>query len=253
MSTSSETPWYRLGYALERARTRPTASRLRPLGERLAAFRDDGRDGEKDAPLRRSRPDEAEDRTPTDGGEVFDDLLLGGAAAIAVKLLRSWPARHRSRWSHVVRSAAAGAGATLLREASAPLLRGRFEAPDFRPGLGNRLLSGAARGALYGGFVDPRLPGHPAMKGLLYGTFEYFAAPYGGLSGLLSSVAPWARIPGAKAIIGEARPGEESWLEYVVFGMAMAILAGVDVDLAPLLEAAEPDDEVYEVVEVDED
>ena len=91
------------------------------------------------------------------------------------------------------------------------------------------------------------------MKGLLYGTVEYFAAPYGGLSGLLSSVAPWARIPGAKAIVGEAHPGEESWIEYVVFGMATALLAGVDLDLTPLLEAGEPENEIYEVVEIEED
>lgn len=242
MSASSETPWYRLGYALERARRQPTASRLRSLGERLSAFRDEGKDAGRAA----ERPDREAPAESEDGGAVFDDLIVGGAAAVAVKLLRAWPARHPSGWGQIIRGAAAGAGATLLREFTAPLLRGRFEAPVIEDGLGGRLVSGAARGALFGGFIDPRLPGPPALKGAVYGTAEYFAAPWGGLPGLLGSVAPWSRIPGLKSIVGDASAGEESWIEYVVFGMALALLSGADVDLAPLLDA---DDDVLDLLD----
>lgn len=245
MTESTDTPWYRLGYALEAARSRPTQTRLRALGERLSAFRD----GDKHAPPSRRRPEgtgrPAKAEEPKDGAELFDQLIFGGAAALAVRLLRLWPAHSKPGWGRVSRAALAGAGATLLREMTAPLLRGRFELPEAREGLGGRLVSGAARGALYGGLIEPRLPGPPLLRGLAYGAAEYAVAPYGGLSGILASAAPWAKIPGLKAIVGEADPGEDSLIEHVVFGIALALMSGADIDLGPLLDDL-ADDEVFE-------
>ncbi len=178
-----------------------------------------------------------------DGAEIFDRLLLGGGAALAVRLLRGWPTRRHAGWQEVARGAVAGAGATLLREMTAPLLRGRLDAPTFDEQLGIRLLSGAARGALFGGFVEPRLPGGPLIKGSIYGSIEYLAAPWGGLSTLLGSVAPWSRLPALRRWIGGTEPGEDSFLEHLVFGMALALLAGAAVELGPLLEAEDDEDD----------
>ena len=248
MSAPTETPWYRLGYALEAARRTPTPSKLRALGERLAAFREEGKSrvasgDDRDAPV----------RAPKDGGQVFDDLIAGGAAAVAVKMLKAWPARRRSGWSHVVRASLAGAGAALLRELTAPLLRGRLELPEIDDGLGGRLLSGAARGALYGSFVEPRLPGPPVVRGLIYGSAEYLAAPWGGLSGMLGSVAPWRRIPGLSSIVGDSEIGEDGWIDHLVFGMALALLAGVALDLAPLLDADDEDLALSDLIPSEDD
>lgn len=245
MTESTDTPWYRLGYALEAARSRPTQTRLRALGERLSAFRD----GEKHAPPSKRRKDTSADRSngtgaAKDGAEVFDQLIFGGAAALAVRLVRLWPAHSKPGWGRVSRAAIAGAGATLLRELTAPLLRGHFEMPEVREGLGGRLVSGAARGALFGGLIEPRLPGPPLLRGLAYGAAEYAVAPYGGLAGLLGAAAPWAKIPGLKQIVGEAEPGEDSLVEHVVFGIALALMSGADIDLGPLLDDLD-DDEVF--------
>ena len=226
-----------MGYALEAARSRPTQTRLRALGERLSAFRDSDKHAppsarRKDAPSKRA--DEAAESK--DGAEVFDKLIFGGAAALAVRLLRMWPAQSKPGWSRISRAALAGAGATLLREMTAPLLRGRFELPEVREGLPGRLVSGAARGALFGGLIEPRLPGPPLLRGVAYGAAEYAVAPYGGLAGLLSSAAPWAKIPGLKQIVGEAEPGEDSLIEHMVFGIALALMSGANVDLGPLMD-----------------
>lgn len=205
MSTSSDTRWYDLGHALERARRYPTRERLDDLVERLMSFGPNT------------------DSKSTTG---FDLLIDGGASVVAGKLLGALPSQERPSVGRVVQGAALGAAATLVRELAAPLLQGRLEAPALDEGLTERLISGASRGAIYAGVIDPLVPGPPALRGALFATVEYLLAPRGGLSTVAGKIAPWRRIPGAHALLKESKAGELTLVDHLVFGLALAMMLG---------------------------
>lgn len=217
--SDSDTPWYELGYALEKARNAPSRERLDALVDRLMAFRNGGGSGGGDggrSGLARSR----------DGGHVFDALVGGGAAAVSRQILKAVPKHSDPTVMRVARGAAAGAAATFAREVSAPLLRGRLEAPEFDEGLGGRLASGAARGALFAAVIDPRLPGPVVLRGAVYAAVEYLLTPTGGLGRMVGSIAPWRIIPGADSVVKKLESGEETIVDHLVFGLALALMLG---------------------------
>jgi hypothetical protein len=126
----------------------------------------------------------------------------------------------------VAKGAAAGAAATFARELAGPLLRGRLEAPELGDGLPERIASGAARGALFAAVIDPRLPGPVALRGAVYAAVEYLLAPNGGLGRMIGSVAPWRIIPGADSVVKKLESGEETIIDHLVFGLALALMLG---------------------------
>jgi len=211
--SETETRWYDLGFALEKARQKPSGDRLDSLVDRLMLFRGGEDDGEGEANKR-------------DGSEAFDALLGGGAAALTRQLLRAVPTHSDPSVTRVVKGAAAGAAATLLRELSAPLLQGRIERPDVTDGLAQRLASGAARGALFAAVIDPRIPGPVALRGAVYAAVEYLLAPNGGVGRWVGSIAPWRIVPGADAVVKKLESGEESVIDHLVFGLALALMLG---------------------------
>lgn len=206
----SETRWYDLGFALEQARQSPSRDRLDGLVDRLMSFR-----GKQDTDVEKR-----------DGADAFDALLGGGAAALGRQLLKTLPKHSDPSVMRVAKGAAAGAAATFARELTSPLLQGRLERPEFGDGLPARLASGAARGALFAAVIDPRLPGSVPVRGAVYAAVEYLLAPKGGLGRIAGGIAPWRIIPGADAVVTKLEAGEESIVDHLVFGLALALLLG---------------------------
>lgn len=220
--SDSETRWYDLGYALEQARQAPSRARLDKLVDRLMSFRDDG--GSED----HGDSEGSSAVTSGDGGAVFDALVGGSAAAVSTQLLRMVPKHSDPTVMRVAKGAVAGAAATFARHLAGPLLRGRLEAPEFGADLPARLASGAARGALFAAVVDPRLPGPVAVRGAVYATVEYLLAPNGGLGRMIGGAAPWRIIPGANSLVTKLDSGEETIVDHLVFGLALALMLGED-------------------------
>jgi hypothetical protein len=237
MADSSDL-WYRLGYALENARhghpargkravtsppakTKRGARKLTPLREREPGARVRGRAGAgTDAAIGDASGDVAHD--------VWDLVLAAGAGSIVGRVLSLWPTTHRPGLLGLARGAAAGALAALLRQAIAPLLSGELRAPDLVDDLADdlpeRLAAGAARGLVYGGVIEPRVPASPLVQGLLYGTAEWGLGEWGGVRGLLARHTPYRRLPVVNRFLGDAEAGERTLIDHVAFGLALALL-----------------------------
>ncbi|MDT8369902.1 MAG: hypothetical protein RQ745_11890, partial [Longimicrobiales bacterium] len=188
-----------LGYSLQRARQLPSRERLEALVDRLVAFR------------------------PSPGSPP---RMRGGAELLSRRLVTAIPMHTEPTVRRVVKGAAAGAAASLVRELTAPLLGGRLELPDVEAGLPERLASGAARGALFAAVIDPRLPGPVALRGAVHAAIEYLLAPGGGLTRWVGGVAPWRILPGADGIVQKLEAGEETLIDHLVFGLALALMLG---------------------------
>ena len=218
--SDSPSIWYRIGYALERARQEPLAGRLRSLQERrngeTAPNNREGSDGRQRAELEHAPSRE----------DALDALIAAGAGAIAGKVVGLVPARHAPGVLGLVRAGAAGAGAALLRELVDPLLRGELRVPRPGPEVADALLAGAARGLLYASVIEPRLPGPTAVRGVLYASLEYAVSPFGGLTSLLGDRAPHRRIPLVEGLFEDYAVGDDSYVDHLAFGVALALLYG---------------------------
>lgn len=194
----NEDLWYRIGYALE-----ATRNRLPPT------------------PPQRRIP------KPSVVGEashkVLDAVLTVGAGTVLTRLLSLWPGRHRPGLFRLFRAGAAGAAAALLAELLRPAIAGATSEAALEEEIADVLLAGAGRGLMYSAIVEPRIPGHPALRGALYGALEYALTPWGGLEEIAGTAAPHRRIP-ALAILLRARGEDEELLQHLVFGLALALL-----------------------------
>ncbi len=191
--TDDAGPWFRIGYALERTRSRmpgPGGGRRASRGGRSGADAEDegsGGTGPADAAL-----------------EAF---LLSGGSVVVGRLLRAWPGRGSPGPVRLLRAAVAGAGARLGTLLVGTAVRGDPRLPGSAEALGERLLAGAARGLVYASVVEPRVPGPPLLRGLVYGGLEAGLAPWGGLEALLGAESPRRRMPFLGSLLGS---GEES-------------------------------------------
>jgi hypothetical protein len=208
---SAQSLWFRIGYALERAKhpTPSAGNMLKGLAERAST----------------KKPRRLEDGEGA-AGISSDDLVTAGLVLAAGKLLDLWRPRRRARLSTLLRSAVAGAGAALLLDLLRPLLEGRPPVGGLDPETGERVLAGAGQGLLYGAVVEPRLPGPPLLKGALFGSAEYVADPAGGLSHVVGTHAPHRRLPLVGDLFGKLEPHERTYLEHLTFGIALALLYG---------------------------
>ncbi|MFQ5538314.1 MAG: hypothetical protein ACE5GJ_12780 [Gemmatimonadota bacterium] len=211
--SSRQNLWYRLGYALERARHAPTASaeKLSGLRERIRASHTPKRS--KGSPAARRREE-----------GVGDELMASAAVALAARLLGAWRPREGRGLGSALKGAAAGGAAALLLELVRPLLEGR-------PGLGELdnqtpdvLLHGAVQGVVYGTVVERWIPGPPLLKGLLYGSAEYAVDPLGGLPGLLGPRTPLSKVPVLMHLLEDVTGEDRGILEHLTFGVALALL-----------------------------
>lgn len=159
-----------------------------------------------------------------DEGSTLDLVLAAGAGTLLARLFDAWPGRGRPGPLGLARAAAAGALAALVREVIAPVLEGEIRTPDMDGDTGERVLAGAARGLLYGGLIEPRLPGAVLARGLTYGTAEWALSEWGGLRGLLSRYTPYRRLPVVGGLLGDAEGGEKTLIDHLAFGVALALL-----------------------------
>lgn len=229
MGDDSENLWYQLGYALEGARKGPTRERVQTLRDKLGAFRSGGQASRKDG-SEQTLPARTNGSGPDNGNGGSDALdwvvstVSGGATA---QILRHWPARDRPGPGLLLRAAASGAAASLIQALVAVILADDDDeiVLDGSAFL-DRLLSGGVRGLLYATVAEPRLPGPPALRGLLYGSVEYLLAPMGGVSRVLGRESPWGRIPVLRSILDSAEIDDDRFVEHLVFGAALALMAG---------------------------
>jgi hypothetical protein len=171
--------------------------------------------------------------------DLLDLVLAAGAGTIMGRVLALWRPRRRPGVLGLARGAAAGALAALLRQAASSLLSGHLRAPegggrgddlagdlagDLGDDLPERLAAGAARGLVYGGVIEPRIPASPLVQGLLYGTAEWGLGEWGGVRALLARHTPYRRLPVVNRFLGDAEAGEETLLDHVTFGLALALL-----------------------------
>jgi hypothetical protein len=202
--------WFRIGYALERAK-HPVPS----AGEKLTGLTERAR-GKRP---RRRHEEEGE-------GLSTDDLVSAGLILAAGKMLDAWRPRREAGLSGLLHAAVAGAGAALLLDLVRPLLEGRPAVGAFDGETGERLLAGAGRGLLYGAVVEPRLPGPPLLKGALFASAEYATDPAGGLSHLVGGHAPLRRLPVVGHLLHDLEAHDRTYLEHLTFGIALALLYG---------------------------
>lgn len=217
---SSDTSiWYRLGHALERARHRAPSPR--------AILPDDSGDDGADAVV--PRPE-----IPSS-----DELMAAGVSLVVDKALGGWGRRREPGFGQLVRAAAAGAVAALLVDLVRPLLRDDADLPSVDAETAEKMLAGLAQGLVYGGVIEPRVPGPALLKGAVYGSLEYTVHPMGGLSGILGSHTPQRKIPFLGDLLEGLDDDDWAYLEHLVFGIALALIY----ESSPSSNGMRPDDE----------
>jgi hypothetical protein len=210
--------WYKVGFALERARQAPAS------GSRVLASLKDRRASAADASARERKPTP---RVPhPESWPTGDELVASAMTALAARVLSAWRPRRRTTFTHLVRGVASGAAAAFLVEFLRPMVSGRVEAPTVDRKLADRLLLGAGQGLVYGGVLEPRIPGPAVVKGAVYGSAEYAVDPMGGLSHLLGAHAPQGRFPAVAHLLEDLDGHDRAYVEHVVFGMTLALLYG---------------------------
>ena len=209
--------WYKVGFALAKARQSPASG-----GRALAGLKDRLETSPK-------RPTKRAPKKKVPGPESWptaDELVASGVAALAGRVLDTWRPRGSTAVARLLRAGASGAAAAFLVEFLRPLTEGRMEPPVMNRELADRILVGAGQGLVYGAVVEPRVPGPAAVKGAVYGSAEYAVDPMGGLSHLLGGHAPQGRLPVVAHLLEDLDRHDRAYVEYVVFGIALAVLYG---------------------------
>jgi len=153
-----------------------------------------------------------------------DELIAAGVTLIADRAFAAWGGRSAPGVGSLLRAGLAGAVAALLANLVRPLLRDEAGLPALDRDTAEDLLSGIGQGLVYGGVIEPRLPGPAVLKGALYGSVEYAVVPLGGLGGLLGSHAPQSRLPFIGGLLDGLDGHERAYLEHLVFGIALALI-----------------------------
>jgi hypothetical protein len=155
-----------------------------------------------------------------------DQLIATGSGILGDRLF-SIVAGRRPGGLRLTRAALAGAGAAL---ALSLFRNGKSRVGQSPPDPTAELLTGAARGMLYGAVLEPRLPGSPLLRGATFGVMEYVTSPFGGLDGILGASSPHRNLPIIAALLGrsdlEAGSGTLSIADHIAFGVTLGLLYG---------------------------
>ncbi len=211
MPKPSKNIWYQLGYALESARQGArSAQRIR-------------------SPQKGEPPEKAESARRRPVSSTVDQLVATGTGMLADRLYSIVVGR-RPGTVRLTRAALAGAGASLALSLFRNGKNGTATVGQSPHDPTVELLSGAARGILYGAVLEPRLPGSPLLRGATFGVLEYVTSPFGGLDGILGASSPNRTMPIVAALLDPsasgARSRTESITHHVVFGVALGLLYG---------------------------
>ncbi len=223
MPEPSKSIWYHVGYALESARHGANAAqevrstgKAPPAGKRRAEA--------KAASETNARGEEIEPRrTPV--SSTVDQLIATGTGILGDRLFSIVSGR-RPGGLRLTRAALAGAGAAL----ALALFRNGKNGNGVVGGIPRdptaEVLTGAARGVLYGAVLEPRLPGSPLLRGATFGVMEYVTSPFGGLDGILGASSPHRTLPIIAALLGPNDSVTGSMAHHVAFGITLGLLYG---------------------------
>ena len=221
MPEPTKSIWYQLGYALESARHGASSAREARSAKKTPRAR-------KGRSARNGRGEAANpERRPV--SSTVDQLIATGTGILGDRLF-SMVVGQRPGTLRLTRAALAGAGAALALSLFRNGKNGTREGEGSQPDPTAELLTGAARGMLYGAVLEPRLPGSPLLRGATFGLMEYVTSPFGGLDGILGASSPNRTMPIVAALLGPsaagARSGTESITHHVLFGVALGLLYG---------------------------
>ncbi len=225
MSEPSKSIWYRLGYALESARHGAQSAQQDRSSNKVQPAEEDGAARPRSA---RNSGGEATDPKRRPVSSTVDQLIATGTGILGDRLFSILVGRRPGRL-RLTRAALAGAGAALALS----LFRNGKNGTPGAEGPHDptaELLTGAARGMLYGAVLEPRLPGSPLLRGATFGVMEYVTSPFGGLDGILGASSPHRTMPIVAALLGPsdsgAGSGAGSMADHVAFGVALGLLYG---------------------------
>ena len=223
MREPSKSIWYHLGYALESARHGARlAQEAQPAQKPPRTGKGRSAAGSRSALNARGK---VTDPKPRPVSSTVDQLITTGTGILGDRLF-SIMAGRRPGTLRLTRAALAGAGAALAL--------GLFRnGKNGTPGVGQsphdptaELLTGAARGMLYGAVLEPRLPGSPLLRGATFGVIEYVTSPFGGLDGILGASSPHRTMPIVAALLGSSDSVAVSMADHVAFGVTLGLLYG---------------------------
>ena len=228
MRAPSKSIWYQLGYALESARHGLQAAqrvgfanKAQPAEGRSVRVRSTRKAGGESTDADR-RPASSPASAPV--SSTLDQLISTGTGILSDRMLSVLVGR-RPGTLRLTRAALAGAGAALALTLFRNGKNGTAgtESP-YDPTT--EILTGAARGMLYGAVLEPRLPGSPLLRGATYGIMEYVTSPFGGLDSLLGASSPHRTMPIMAALLGPADSAAGSITDHVAFGVTLGLLYG---------------------------
>jgi len=221
--------WYRLGYALELARQGARSAQESRSGEEAVsakkaprAAKSGSAAGAQSTQKARGKATDARSRPVS---STVDQLIATGTGILGDRLF-SIVAGRRPGTLRLTHAALAGAGAalalSLFRNGTNGTPRGGQDPHDPTA----ELLSGAARGVLYGAVLEPRLPGSPLLRGATFGVMEYVTSPFGGLDSILGASSPHRTMPIIAALLGSSDSVAVSMADHVAFGVTLGLLYG---------------------------
>ena len=143
---------------------------------------------------------------------------------VADRVLQNWEQRTEPDFKKLLRAAVSGATASLIVDLLRPIVQGEPCVPVLDLETADRMIAGAGQGLVYGSVVEPRVPGPPIAKGVLFGAVEYLAKPLGGVSEFLGKHAPQSRLPILSQVLQKLEDHERLWIEHVAFGVALALI-----------------------------
>jgi hypothetical protein len=213
MREPSKSIWYQVGYALESARHGVrSAQEAQSTGKAQSAKKTPSK--AKGSSAKRSPVSSPVDQLIATGTGILGDRLFSMVAGRRPGSLR------------LTRAALAGAGAALalsLFRNGKNGTNGKGPTPHDPTA---EILTGAARGMLYGAVLEPRLPGSPLLRGATFGVMEYVTSPFGGLDGILGASSPHRTMPIIAALLGPTDSMALSIADHVAFGVTLGLLYG---------------------------
>ena len=230
MREPSKSIWYRLGYALELARHGARSAQESRSGEEAlsakkaprAAKKSGSAAGARSAQKARGKATDARSRPVS---STVDQLIATSTGILGDRLF-SIVTRRRPGTLRLTHAALAGAGAAVALSLFRNGKNGTSGGEQGPHDPTAELLSGAARGVLYGAVLEPRLPGSPLLRGATFGVMEYVTSPFGGLDGILGASSPHRTMPIIAALLGSSDSVAVSMADHVAFGVTLGLLYG---------------------------
>ncbi len=225
MREPSKSIWYQVGYALESARHGVRSAQEAQSAEKIGSAKKVGSTGKGRATKKAESTGTGRSARRSPVSSTVDQLIATGTGILGDRLF-SIVAGRRPGSLRLTRAALAGAGAALalsLFRIGKNGTTGNGRGPHDPTA---EILTGAARGMLYGAVLEPRLPGSPLFRGATFGVMEYVTSPFGGLDGILGASSPHRTMPIIAALLGPSDSMALSIADHVAFGITLGLLYG---------------------------